>query len=40
MGFGIFATLLQAALVVAFIWLIYRLSRVLEAYETKLKAKT
>jgi hypothetical protein len=39
MGFGIFATLLQAALVVAFVWLIFRLSRVLEAYESKLKTK-
>ena len=39
MGFGILATLLQAALVIAFIWLIIKLSRVLDAYEAKLKAK-
>jgi len=39
MGFGILATLLQAALVIAFIWLILKLSRVLDAYEAKLKAK-
>jgi hypothetical protein len=40
MGFGILATLLQAALVIAFVWLIIKLSRVLDAYEAKLKAKT
>jgi hypothetical protein len=39
-GFGIFVTLLQAALVIAFIWLMIKLSRVLDAYESKLKAKT
>ena len=40
MGFGIIATLLQAALVIAFVWLIIKLGRVLEAYESKLKVKT
>jgi hypothetical protein len=40
MGFGIVTTLLQAALVVAFIWLMIKLSKVLDAYELKLKAKT
>lgn len=39
-GFGIVATILQAALVIAFIWLMIKLSRVLGAYEAKLKAKT
>ena len=40
MGFGILSTLLQAALIVAFVWLIIKLGRVLSAYETKLKATT
>ena len=40
MGLGILTTLLQAALIVAFIWLMIKLSRVLDAYELKLKAKT
>ena len=40
MGFGLIATLLQAALVISFVWLMIKLSRVLDAYETKLKAKT
>jgi hypothetical protein len=40
MGFGLLTTLLQAALVVAFIWLMIKLGRVLGAYESKLKAKT
>ena len=40
LGFGILATLLQTALVIAFIWLIFKLGRVLDAYEMKLKAKT
>ena len=40
MDFGILATLLQAALVIVFIWLMIKLSRVLDAYESKLKAKT
>jgi hypothetical protein len=39
-GFGILTTLLQAALVIALIWLMIKLSRVLGAYESKLKAKT
>jgi len=39
-GFGIVTTILQAALVIAFIWLMIKLSRVLGAYEAKLKAKT
>ena len=39
-GFGILSSLLQTALVVAFIWLMIKLGRVLSAYETKLKAKT
>jgi len=40
MGFGLLTAILQAALVIAFIWLMIRLSRVLGAYESKLKAKT
>ena len=40
MGFGIITTILQAALVIAFIWLMIKLGRVLGAYESKLKAKT
>jgi hypothetical protein len=40
LGFGLIATLLQAALVIAFIWLMIKLGRVLDAYESKLKAKT
>jgi hypothetical protein len=39
MGFGIVATILQAALVIAFIWLILKLGRVLSAYEAKIKTK-
>ena len=39
-GFGIVGLILQAALVIAFIWLLMKLGRVLEAYETKLKSKT
>jgi len=39
-GFGIITTLLQAALVIAFIWLMIRLSRALGAIESNLKAKT
>jgi hypothetical protein len=39
-GLGILTTLLQAALIVAFIWPMIKLSRVLDAYESKLKAKT
>jgi len=40
MGFGILTTILQAVLVIAFVWLMIKLSRVLSAYESKLKAKT
>jgi len=40
MGFGILTTLLQVVLVIAFVWLMIKLSRVLSAYESKLKAKT
>ena len=40
MGFGILSAILQTALVIAFIWLMIKLSRVLSAYESKLKAKT
>ena len=40
MGFGLLTAILQAALVIAFIWLMIKLSRVLGAYESKLKAKT
>ena len=39
-GFGLLTAILQAALVIAFIWLMIKLSRVLGAYESKLKAKT
>jgi len=40
LGFGILSTLLQAALVIAFIWLLIKLGKVLDAYSTKLKVKT
>jgi hypothetical protein len=40
LGFGVLSTLLQAALVVAFIWLMVKLGRVLDAYSSKLKVKT
>lgn len=38
MGFGIVTTVLQATLVIAFVWLVIKLGTVLSAYESKLKA--
>jgi len=40
LGFGFVTTILQAALVIALIWLMIKLSRVLGAYEARLEAKT
>lgn len=38
-GFGIVPMILQAALVIAFIWLMIKLGRLLDAYSSKLKLK-
>jgi hypothetical protein len=39
-GFGIVPMILQTAVLTAFIWLIFKLSRALDAYSSNLKVKT
>lgn len=39
-GLGIIPMILQAAVLIAFIWLIIKLGRVLDVYSSKLKVKT
>ena len=40
MGFGLIPTILQTAVAIAFIWLMLKLGRVLDAHSSKITAKS
>jgi hypothetical protein len=40
MGLDLFPMILQTAVAIAFIWLMIKLSRVLDAYASRLRVKT